>query len=136
MTGRTQYEERAAGLFETAPTDVAAAPSAHAFLMTALDFAVGPSFEIVIAGEAEAADSRAMLDALQTRFLPNTVVLFRPEEASPAIAELAPYTASQRAIQGRATAYVCQNFSCDAPTTDVDTMLSHLKTSSIERITP
>ena len=39
---------------------------------------------------------------------------------------LAPYTAAQGAIDGKATAYVCRDHACEAPTTDAALMLSHL----------
>jgi uncharacterized protein YyaL (SSP411 family) len=68
-----------------------------------------------------------MLRALRRAFLPNKVLLFRPAEEEPAaIARLAPFTAAQRALGGRATAYVCQAGSCQRPTTDIAEMLNAL----------
>jgi uncharacterized protein YyaL (SSP411 family) len=39
---------------------------------------------------------------------------------------LAPYTLSQTSLNGAATAYVCQDHVCDAPTTGIDAMLEAL----------
>ena len=39
---------------------------------------------------------------------------------------LAPYLASLTQVGGGATAYVCGNFTCDLPTSDIPTMLSRL----------
>jgi len=127
-TGEPSYEERARQLFRAFSGDVARQPSVYTELLLALDFAEGPAFEVVVAGEPDAADTRAMLRALQRELLPNKVVLFRPQgatgEEQPEIAKLAPFTAGQVALEGAATAYVCQNFACRAPTTDVGEMLA------------
>ena len=70
--------------------------------------------------------ARAMLRALRKRFLPNKVVLLRPDAKSPAITRIAPYTTAQTSIDGKATAYVCRDFACRAPTTDAAKMLELL----------
>jgi len=95
--------------------------------MVALDFGIGPCYEVVIAGKARAKDTKAMAKALRTRFLPNKVVLLNPgERESPEIAKLAEFTKNQSSINGRATAYVCMNYNCKLPTTDIDKMLQLL----------
>ena len=68
-----------------------------------------------------------MLKALRSRFVPNKVVLFRPTgPASSDVVKLAPFTKNQTSINGRATAYVCLNYNCKLPTTDIDVMLKLL----------
>ena len=91
----------------------------------AVDFAANPSYEIVIAGDPAAEDTQRLLRAVQALYLPNKVLLLRPDDASE-IADLAPYTEDQVALEGKATAYVCRNFTCSLPTSDVEKMLSLL----------
>jgi hypothetical protein len=82
---------------------------------------------VVIAGNAQAQDTKAMAKALRTRFLPNKVVLLNPsEQESPGIARLAEFTKNQLSIRGKATAYACQNYNCKLPTTDINRMLELL----------
>jgi uncharacterized protein YyaL (SSP411 family) len=65
-----------------------------------------------------------MVKALRTRFLPNKVALLNPsDQESPAIAQLAEFTKNQPSIEGKATAYVCLNYNCKLPTTDINKML-------------
>jgi uncharacterized protein YyaL (SSP411 family) len=69
-----------------------------------------------------------MLEALQSRFIPNKVTVFRPTEIeSPPIDSLAEYVKYQVSLDGKATAYVCMNFACQEPTTEVDKMLELIK---------
>jgi uncharacterized protein YyaL (SSP411 family) len=92
--------------------------------MVAVDFALGPSHEVVIVGDAQSDDTRAMVKALRSQFVPNSVVLFRPDDVeSPEITRLAAFTLAQRSIDGEATAYVCLNYACKRPTTDPGEML-------------
>jgi uncharacterized protein YyaL (SSP411 family) len=127
MTGDADLEVKAGMLGRAFSEDVAQRPAAYAQLMVAVDFAVGPSFEVVIAGRLHAKDTEAMLSALRDRYLPRKVVLFRPEgRVRPDIVHLAEFTRHQRSIDGRATAYVCLNYNCQLPTTDLSTMLELL----------
>jgi uncharacterized protein YyaL (SSP411 family) len=52
------------------------------------------------------------------RFAPNKVVVHRPPGDAPRIVKIAPYTAAQRDLGGKATAYVCTNYMCRLPVTD------------------
>lgn len=128
MTGDVSYEERAAALTTAFGGNIARSPMGHAMLLTAVDFGIGPSHEIVIVGDAEAADTTAMLSALRGVYLPNKVVLLRPssDEAAAPLSAIAPFTAYQTAQGDAATVYVCQNFVCERPTTETAVMLELL----------
>lgn len=85
---------------------------------------LGPSQEIVIAGDPKAPDTRAMLRAVHARFLPRAVLALQPADAgSEAIEALIPFIKSQRPLEGKATAYVCENYICNLPTTDLTQLL-------------
>jgi len=110
ITANPLYEKAASDLLRTSANEISLIPSASAHLMSGLDFMLGPSFEIVLAG----ADVRPLQRAVWTSFVPNKVVL----HSSADIAAIAPFTKAQRAIGGKATAYVCTNHLCRLPTGD------------------
>jgi uncharacterized protein YyaL (SSP411 family) len=125
------YEEIAAALIRSASVFVESSPVAFTFLLSALDFQIGPSYEVVIAGDPSAADTRQMIRELRRAFIPNKVVLFRPAGLErPDIAELAPFTLAQTSVDGRATAYVCRDYACQLPVTDSNEMLQSLQNGS------
>lgn len=126
LTGNADLEEKAAKIGRAGSATVNRMPSAFTGLLIGIDFGIGPSHEVVIAGDPNHADTRAMLNALRREYLPKMVVIQRPDLPVSEITRLAPYTATQRTVSGKATAYVCQNFVCDRPTTDVEKMLSNL----------
>ena len=127
ITANTDFEEKAARIGRAFSKAVNQAASAYTQMMLAVDFIVGPSYEVVIAGKSGARDTKAMIRTLRQHFMPNKVVLFRPtEEKSPDIIRVAEYTTYQSNIDGKATAYVCLNYNCKLPTTDSGKMLQLL----------
>jgi len=134
ITANSDLEERAAKIEKTFSYQLKRSPSAFTMSMSALDFGLGPSYEVVIAGKSNAKDTEAMLSALRSQFIPNKVVLFRPtEEESPDITRIAEFTKGQLTINGKATAYVCKNYICDMPTNNINKMLDHLNVKKLEK---
>jgi len=125
MTGKSELEEAAERTL-AAFGSVAQRPAGHTLFLLALDIALGPSFEVVVAGDPAAPDTRAMTAAFQKRYLPHLVLLQRPEGDAPPIATLAPFTLDQKSRGGKATAYVCRNFVCGLPVTDIAAALAAL----------
>ena len=127
MTASSDMEKKAAGTGRAFFESVKQLPSAHSQLLIAVDFGLGPSYEVVIAGNPQAEDTRLMLKALRRKFAPNKVVLLRPAgQESPDIVRFALFTKDLSGSDGKATAYVCRNYACQLPTTDVDKMLELL----------
>jgi uncharacterized protein YyaL (SSP411 family) len=127
INANSEFEEKAMKIGRAFSDNVKLTPLAHTQLMVAMDFAVGPSYEVVIAGESKGRDTKAMLKALRTQFVPNKIVILRPtEEEMPDIVHLAAYTRDQSSIDGKATAYVCFDYICKVPTTQIDEMLEML----------
>ena len=131
MTGRPEYLKKADNLTRAIAGSVRRYPAGHTRLLVALQYALNPNYEVVIVGRPGAADTRAMLAALRKPFLPGKVVLLRPadKKAAAAIISLAPYTEFMVSKNNRATAYVCTDFVCKLPTTDIAQMLANLKTT-------
>lgn len=124
MTANSELEEKAAQIGRAFSAGVIESPASYTQMMAALDFALGPAYEVVIAGDPQAADTQEMLTALRRRFIPNKVVLFRPTgEEIPEITQVAGFTRELSAREGKATAYVCRNYHCEIPTTDASEML-------------
>ncbi|KON26802.1 thioredoxin [miscellaneous Crenarchaeota group archaeon SMTZ1-55] len=124
MTGNPAYEAKAAQIFQTFTTSISQAPAAHSHVMIALEFIRGPAYEVVVVGDRRQDDTNNMLNVLKRLFIPNKVVLFRPaHEERPEIARYAEFTNPLSSIEGKATAYVCRNYECHLPTTNIDEML-------------
>lgn len=106
--------------------NISKVPMLYAQYLTAFDFEIGPSYEIVIAGNHNDESAHQMLNAARSVFIPNKVILFKSPDLSAELAVIAPFTEHQIMKNGKATAYVCQNFTCSAPTNEVEEMMKLL----------
>lgn len=127
MTGNPKFQETALQIVKTFSRRVLQSLISYTQFMSAVDFLIGPSYEIVIVGDSKADDTTVMLKALREQFIPNKVVLFRPADVKlPEITTLTAFTSNLIGIEGKATAYVCQDYACKLPTIDSEDMLKLL----------
>ena len=113
------------------------APLALPQMLVALDFQLGPTRQIVIAGKRGAPDTTAMLQTARKPFLPCSVVLLADSGTGQEF--LAAHVDLFKDIQplgGKATVYVCQNFVCHLPTTDLAALRSLLQAPLSAKSTP
>jgi uncharacterized protein YyaL (SSP411 family) len=127
LTAIPDMEAKAARTGQAFSGDVLGSPGGFSLMITAVDFAVGPTYELVLVGSPEAKDTQEMIQAVNERFIPNKVMVLLHKGEYQRIAKLAPFTKDYTGINGNATAYVCSNHQCQLPTTDIKQMLSLLK---------
>ena len=99
-------------------------------MLCALDALLAPPKQLVIAGSLARKDTETMVKAFHAMYQPNTLLLLADEQGnSPFLEKKVPVLESLRPIEGKATAYVCENFACKLPTTDMDEMIELLSSS-------
>ena len=130
LTADSGLEEKASQLSRTFAENVRRFPAAFTQLMLSIDFALGPSYEIVIAGDLESKSTVEMLQALHREFIPNAVVMqIPPEPHTSGIRELIPFLKEMPGMPGQTVVYVCRNHQCKLPTNDIHHMLKLLHSS-------
>src|SRR6185503_9651317 len=60
--------------------------------------------------------------AIAKRYLPFAIFLWKHPVSSSALAASLPFVAAMTPVDGRAAVYVCKNFTCRQPATDVDAL--------------
>jgi uncharacterized protein YyaL (SSP411 family) len=127
MTGDTALEQRGEMILDHFSGLVSHYPSAYTQFLNALDFAVGPNQEVVIAGEPEAADFKGMLGVVHRSFGPRRVLMgFRDDAGKQRLVKLCPYLEPLVAVDGEAVAYVCENHACRRPVGDPESLRQSL----------
>jgi len=102
-------------------------PHAMPQMLVAVDFSLGKPQQIIIAGKPGAPDTRAMLQAVHERFAPNKIVLLADgQEGQVYLHKHLPFIKSMTPLAGKATAYICENYACQLPTTEIKVMLELL----------
>ncbi len=124
--GEERYRRIAETIFRMMKPAMMRAPSAFGRLLSALELFLASPCEIAIIGAPEDAETRAMLDAVFKRYAPNKVVAFAPDAGSNA-SQIIKLLEGKGRVDGKATAYVCRNFYCEAPVTSAERLAAALK---------
>ncbi|MCL5027452.1 MAG: thioredoxin domain-containing protein [Bacteroidetes bacterium] len=119
ISGNTEYEKKASRIIKTFSKTINSSPSSFTQFLVALDFAFGPSFEIVISGEKNSVDTMEMLETLNKHYLPNKIVILN-SASDKEIKLIAPFTVNQEQVEHKTTVYVCKNYECKMPITKKD----------------
>jgi uncharacterized protein YyaL (SSP411 family) len=120
MTDRQVFRESGERALAAFSSRMVAAPVGVPQMLVAYDFSLAKPKQIILVGEPDAADMQRLLAALNSRFLPHRVVLLVSAESRAALARYLPVVADMTALEGHATAYACENYACQLPTTEVE----------------
>ena len=113
LLGEAAWVERGrATLQRLAPTAIRA-PLAFGHLLSCLDFELAKPIELVIMAPTAAARA-PFIEVLRRRYLPNLVLAGGAGPGEPDI----PLTQGRGTVEGRPTAYLCEAFTCQAPSTE------------------
>ena len=116
FTGDAEYEEAAMSALRLVADGMQRAPSGFGHALCALDFAIGPVQEVVIVGDPEAGETMALIRVVRERYRPNVIVaVASPNDAE--AAEAIPLLRDRVPVEEKATAYVCERFTCKLPVT-------------------
>jgi uncharacterized protein len=107
LTGEHEFERRAVSvlrlLHELAPRH----PQAFGHLLQALDFHLARTREVAIVGD----ETTELERVVRSRFRPHLVL-------AGGVADGVPLLQGREPVDGRAAAYVCENFACQMPVTE------------------
>jgi uncharacterized protein YyaL (SSP411 family) len=121
ITGREAYRFSAEKALAAFGSRLSLAPVALPAMLVACEFYLSEPRQIVIVGAKDAADTCAMLRAFYKRFVANRILLLLDSPAMrTAVSAWIPPVANMRDIDGRATAYVCRNYTCRLPVSEPD----------------
>jgi len=125
ITGDARYDDKADRLVKAFSEVARRSPANFSFFLCGVDFAVGPSHELVIAGGTDGG-AEDFLRALDGSFIPNKVVVMRGQKDDGKITRIAGFTKACAPVDGKPTAYVCTQHACKLPVTDPSKMLELL----------
>ncbi|HEX6963093.1 MAG TPA: thioredoxin domain-containing protein [Lacipirellula sp.] len=125
LTGKRTYWEAGEATLRNAAGMMQQAPTAMGQMLLALDFYIGPTYEMVLAGDSGNEHTQSALRDVQQRFIPNKIIaaaLGKSNEAPPMLSELL----SGRTAGIEPTLYVCEGFACQEPAVGADAIRTKL----------
>ena len=127
MTGRQDFDEAAARALRHFASKLVSQGVTAPRMVAAQMLAMAPARQIVLAGDREDPAMRAMLSRIHKRFLPETVVFLLDATSRVSLEKHASSLAAMHPMDGKPTAYVCENFTCQLPVTDPAMLAELLK---------
>jgi uncharacterized protein YyaL (SSP411 family) len=124
-TSELEYERRAVEVFRLMADAMTRSPGGFGHLLCALDRALSPSQEVALIGDLADSRTQALLGVVRSRFRPNTVITLAAPGDTEAQAAI-PLLADRPQRDGRPTAYVCEQFACQTPTTEPEVLARQL----------
>lgn len=123
LTGDFQLEEKVEELFRTSGADVTHYPMGHTYMLMAYLTTAMKMKEAVVFAKPYLDDP--FLDYLQKEFLPEVTYLAGTDSSK--LKNAAPFTEGYRVLD-KQTYYICENFVCHAPVTDLEEAIRQLRT--------
>lgn len=121
ITGEVKWAEMADQLFKVFSKEVENTPTAYTAMLSAFLFESNRPKEIVIVGEPKDSIVKQALQRLRTEYHPDSIILFKDiNDKMNQISPIAKWTNEHRTINNQTTFYVCEDFACKIPTTDIE----------------
>lgn len=118
LTGDPSLAEQARAQFRLFGPTVNSSPAGFTHFLMAAFLEQAGSGEITIVGDKEDSTTQAMLDTINSKFLPELgLILKTPGQDEQLLNKLLPTAAERKTIEGKTTAYLCRNFACQPPVT-------------------
>ncbi len=119
FTDSKELRDRAEKTIASAADQLARLPSAMTQMLCAVDASLAKPRQIVIAGQRDADDTKALLREVRAHFSPNQIVLLADGAAGQQwLSTKLDFLRTVAPVDGKAAAYVCENFTCQTPVTD------------------
>ena len=112
--------DRAAKTLSAFSSDVTRVPNGSPQMLVAYDFELNKPTQIVVAGAPQMLETAAMLAEINGRYLPNKVLLLADGAQGQAyLSHGLPFIKDVGMIGGNPAAYVCENYACRLPVTEI-----------------
>jgi uncharacterized protein YyaL (SSP411 family) len=119
ITDDARLGDRANQTFAAFATKIGQSLAAMPEMLASFDFASEKPRQIVLAGKRDSAGTRAMLDEVNKRYLPDKMLLLADGgDGQHFLGEKLPFVLEMKVTDGNVTAYVCENYACQLPTND------------------
>ena len=115
-----QYYEDAQRIFRSFAPHLEQAGVSFSAMLCGLHFSLSAAKEVVISGRRGEAETELLLAELRCEYHPNIVVSFVENGKNPETEKIIPLASGRAMVNDSATAYVCQNKTCQIPVHSVD----------------
>ncbi|MFS0656890.1 thioredoxin domain-containing protein [Bacillus sp. 179-C3.3 HS] len=124
MIGRQDWIEKLENMFKAFYVDVSSYPSGHTAFLQGYLYQYATKREIIILGKKGDPQKERLLQTIRKHSMPFDVIL--TAESGADLHHLAPFVKDYKTINNKTTVYICENFTCRQPITNVDEAIAQL----------
>ena len=127
ITGEIKWAQISDKIFTTFSNEIQQTPSGYASMINAFLFNSDNPKEIVIVGSGKNSETKAAIKKIKSEYVPNKVIIFKDtDDPLKKLSPVARWTVTQETIDDKTTYYICQDFACKIPTTDLNLALKFI----------
>jgi uncharacterized protein len=124
MLGNEQYHEMASKSITCFSHSIERTPQVLPQFLAAVDFSFSKPIQIVLAGNKDHPVLCDMLNEIHSRFLPNKIILLADgSKGQDFLSAYVPFFRMLRMSDGQQKLYICENYTCELPISDLQTMI-------------
>ena len=125
VTGNDDYAAKGVAPLRTLAELMGRAPAGTGRWLAALDFYLSTPKEVAVIGPLGHPSTSALLQTVNGRYLANRVIV-GADGADAAASSGLPLLEGRGMVDGRPTAYVCENYACQLPVVDAEGLAAQL----------
>ncbi|MBT5077837.1 MAG: thioredoxin domain-containing protein, partial [Candidatus Marinimicrobia bacterium] len=126
ILSRTDYEDISHQTMTAFARNLNRSGSGYTLMLQGVEYFYGPSYEVLIFGDPESTDTQNMITEIRNIPQPNKVVIFAGKDGGD-LQSLIPFVGMYPSSKdGSPLVYVCQNYSCNLPTNDIEKVKGQL----------
>lgn len=122
ITENEEVRTMAEKLLDSFAGEVSHYAAGYTYFLMAVDYYLAEKIKVVVVGDKDLPDTKAMLQAMNHIFLPTVTVRFYDIHAQ--------NTSNYKGTEGIATAYLCKGVACQPPITDVEAFNTMLNSNN------
>jgi len=126
LTENEEFKDKALQLEKAFSETVKKIPTGFTGFLCALDFRIGSSYEIVIAGNRGDEKTEAFIESIRKNYIPNETLVLNSDDEIKELLKIIPSLENKKICNNTTTAYICSEGSCKTPTGDLNTVLEIL----------
>ena len=125
VTGNEDYAAKSIAPLRSLAELMGRAPAGTGRWLAALDFYLSTPKEVAVIGPSDDPATADLLRTVNGRYLANRVIV-GADSAESATASTLPLLEGRGMLDGKPTAYVCENYACQLPVTDAEALSGQL----------
>jgi len=115
------FEKKALMIGAVFSEDIKNSPASHSYLLSAIEYLSGKSYEVVINEGKEKGGSKKFLKVINRNYIPNKIVILKSSGNDfTGTGRLKEFIDSLEPVKNKTTLYICKNYYCELPITDVN----------------